>query len=100
MSGGRFNYVDSTLKTEMFGWTDKPHDVMEDMEMSELVWDILDLIHTFDYYESGDTSRERYIEEKNAFKKKWFGDRQIRLEEIVDQKIEELRTEIVEMIGQ
>ena len=45
MSGGHFNYADGNLKSEMFGWVDKPYDVMEDAEISELVWDLLDLIH-------------------------------------------------------
>ena len=48
MSGGHFNYADGNLKSEMFGWVDKPYDVMEDAEISELVWDLLDLIHKYD----------------------------------------------------
>lgn len=101
MSGGRFNYADSNLKSEMFGWTDEPHNVMEDDEISELAWDLLDLIHTFDYYESGDTGRDNYIKAKNDFKNKWFkNSRKIRLEKIVDRKIEELKKDIAEMIGE
>lgn len=45
MSGGRFDYKDSSLKGEIYGWTDKPSNVFEDREISELVWDVLDLIH-------------------------------------------------------
>ena len=41
MSGGRFNYADGNLKSEMFGWVDEPYDVMEDEEISELVWDMM-----------------------------------------------------------
>lgn len=100
MSGGRFNYADSNLKSEMFGWVDEPYNVMEDEEISELVWDLLNLIHEFDYYESGDTLREDYIKAKQEFKKKWFGNRKIRLEKIVDRKIEKMKSEIVEMIGE
>ena len=100
MSGGRFNYADGNLKSEMFGWVDEPYNVMEDEEVSELVWDLLDLIHEFDYYVSGDILREDYIKAKNDFKKKWFGNRMIRLENIVDRKIEKLKSEIVEMIGE
>lgn len=100
MSGGRFNYADCNLKSEMFGWVDEPYNVMEDDEISELVWDVLELISAFDYYESCDTDRETYIKEKNDFKKKWFGNRKIRLEKIVDKKIEQLREEITEMIGE
>lgn len=98
MSGGHFNYADGNLKSEMFGWVDNPYDVMEDEEISELVWDLLDLIHEYDYYVSGDTLREKYIEAKKEFKKKWFGNRKVRLEKIIDRKIEKLMEEINEMI--
>ena len=84
----------------MFGWVAEPYNVMEDDEISELVWDVLNLIHDLDYYQSGDTCRETYIESKKEFKKKWFGNRKIRLENIIDRKIEDLKTEIAEMIGE
>lgn len=101
MSGGRFNYYNDYLKSEMFGYGgDKPINVMEDDEISELVWDVLNLIHDLDYYQSGDTCRETYIESKKEFKKKWFGNRSERLEQIVDKKIEQLREEVKEMIGE
>ena len=100
MSGGRFNYADRNLKSEMFGWVDEPYNVMEDDEISELVWDVLELIRVFDYYRCSDTGRDTYIKRKNEFKKKWFGNRKIRIEKIVDRKIEELKGEIVEMIGE
>ena len=72
MSGGRFDYKDSELKSEIYGWTDEPENVFEDMEISELVWDVLDLIHDFDWYASGDTCKETYLKAKAEFKKKWF----------------------------
>ena len=99
MSGGHFNYADGNLKSEMFGWVDKPYDVMEDAEISELVWDLLDLIHKYDYYVSGDTLRKNYLEAKDDFKKKWFGDREVRLEDILERKIEDLRKEMKEMVS-
>lgn len=34
MSGGRFDYVDSRCKSEIFGWADKPTNVFEDKEIS------------------------------------------------------------------
>lgn len=43
MSGGRFNYMDSTLKNEIFGWTDRPTNVFEDREISELLGLIADI---------------------------------------------------------
>ena len=99
MSGGKFGYYNKYLKDEMFVHSDRPNNVMEDDEISELVWDVLNLIHDLDYYQSGDTCRETYIESKKEFKKKWFGNRSERLEQIVDKKIEQLREEVKEMIG-
>lgn len=69
MSGGRFNYMDNTLKNEIFGWTDRPTNVFEDREISELVWDVFDLIHSYDWYASGDTCKETYLKDKAEFKK-------------------------------
>ena len=99
MSGGKFGYYNKYLKDEMFAYDDRPNNVMEDDEISELVWDVLNLIHDLDYYQSGDTCRETYIESKKEFKKKWFGNRKIRIEKIVDKKIDQLREEVKEMIG-
>ena len=94
MSGGRFGYIDSTLKNEMFGWGEF-RNVMEDREISELVWDVLDLIHDYDWYASGDTGEETYLKAKNAFKKKWFGgNRGLRIRKIVDDALEETRKEL------
>ena len=99
MRGGRFNYADGNLKSEMFGWVDEPYDVMEDEEISELVWDVLELIRVFDYYSCSDTKKDTYNKRKNELKKKWFGNRSERLEQIVDKKIDQLREEVNEMIG-
>lgn len=94
MSGGHFDYVDSRLKDEIFGWTDKPTNVFEDKEISELVWDVLNLIHDYDWYASGDTCEETWLKAKVKFKKKWFGSRAIRVSRIIDQAIEECKAEL------
>ena len=96
MSGGRFNYTDSTLKSEIFGWTDIPRNVFEDREISELVWDVLGLIHDYDWYASGDTCEETYLKAKAEFKKKWFSNRGVRIRRIVDDAIEECKNELYE----
>ena len=100
MSGGKFGYYNKYLKDEMFAYDDRPNNVMEDDEISELVWDVLELIRVFDYYSCSDTDRDTYLKRKNVFKKKWFGNRKIRIEKIIDRKIEDLKTEIAEMIGE
>lgn len=99
MSGGHFDYVDSRLKSEIYGWTDKPGNVFEDREFSELVWDVLDLIHEYDWYVSGDTSKETYLKAKAKFKKKWMNNRGLRVRRIVDNAINQVRQELYETYG-
>lgn len=100
MSGGHFNYKDSDLKNEIFDWEDKPSNQFEDLEISELVFDVLDLIHEYDWYVSGDTGRENYLEAKRAFKKKWLRKNNLdTLEKIIEGKIESTRIELKEMLG-
>lgn len=99
MSGGRFEYTDSRLKNEIFGWSDAPHNVFEDREISELVWDVLELIHEYDWYASGDTGEESYLKAKEAFKKKWFGDRDVRIQRIIDEALKECKDELYKTFG-
>lgn len=99
MSGGRFNYWDGNLKSEIFGWTDTPKNVFEDWEISKLVFEVLDLIHDYDWYICGDTCRETYLLKKEAFKKRWLGNNGVRVQEIVDERIQELRSELYETFG-
>ena len=96
MSGGYFDYRDSYLKNEIFGWSDEPRNVFEDREISELVWDVLDLIHDYDWYKSGDTCKDTYLKNKAAFKKKWFSNHGIRVRHTIDTAIQELRDELYE----
>lgn len=96
MSGGHFNYLNNTLKSEMFGWSDKPHNVLEDRELSELTWDLLEVIHEYDYYVCGDTCKETYLKAKDEFKKKWFSNRGVNIRRIVDESIAELKSELYE----
>lgn len=100
MSGGRWQYRDSSLKDDIFGWTDKPCNVFEDTEISELVWDVFELLHDWDWYASGDTGEDTWLKQKNAFKHKYFGTpRKERLKKIIDQKAEEFKIEMYKTIG-
>lgn len=99
MSGGRFEYIDSSLKREIFGWTDTPSNVFEDREISELVWDVLNLIHDYDWYASGDTCKETYLKAKAKFKKKWFSNRGVRVRQIVDDALKLTKQELYETFG-
>ena len=99
MSGGHFNYMDSSLKNEIFRWTDGCWNVLEDREISELVWDVLDLLHDFDWYKSGDSGEDRYLTAKSKFKKKWFSNRGVRVRRIVDNAVDELKQELYKTFG-
>ena len=99
MSGGHFGYIDGQLKSEIFGCGNSPTNVFEDREISELVWDVLDLIHEYDWYVSGDTCKEKYLEAKAAFKKKWFSNRGVRVRRIVEDALEQYKMELYETFG-
>jgi hypothetical protein len=99
MSGGHFEYLDSRLKDEIFGYEDKVKNVFEDREISELVFDVLDLIHEFDWYYSGDTDKETYLKAKAEFKKKWLSNRGVRIKRTIDTALDEVRAELYETYG-
>lgn len=105
MIGGMFYGSDTTLKNILFRWSDEPINVFEDEVISELVWDVFDLIQSLDYYKSHDTSKEAYLKEaylkdKEAFKKKWLGKSKGSVDrKIVDASIEEVRQELYEAFG-
>ena len=100
MSGGYFDYRNDMVKSEIFGYNDTFTNVFEDREISELIWDVFDLIHDFDWYKSCDTSKVDYLNAKDAFKDKWL--RQSapsRTKRIVDNAIADLKVELYETFG-
>lgn len=99
MSGGHWEYKDGDLKLQIFGWADKPSNVLGDIELSELLWDILNLLHDYDWYISGDTSFETWDASRKAFKKKWLSDnRADNLKTIIEKKLAEVKHELEEML--
>ena len=100
MSGGHFNYEDSQLKNTIFDWEDKVSNQFQDPEISELVFDVLTLIHDYDWYISGDTSLETWLEAKLDFKKKWLRKNNVAtLEKIIEDRIVATSLELKEMLG-
>ena len=99
MIGGKFNYVDSRLKDEIFGWADEPRNVFEDREIYELVWDVLNLIRDYDRYANGNTCKETYLKSKAEFKKKWVGNRDVHVRRIVDEALKQCKNELYETFG-
>ena len=98
MSGGYFNFEDSNLKFEIFGFGKTCSNVFEDKEISQLIWDVFDLLHDYDWYRSGDTCKDTWLKKKRLFKKKWIRSsfEQERTKQIIDESIEDLRKELYE----
>lgn len=96
MSGGYFGYYDTQLKSEIFGYCEnKPiRNVFEDKEITELVWDVFELIHSFDYYQQGDSDEEKYLKDKKKFKDKWLKSDPERCKRIIDEAIAEVKDEL------
>ena len=91
MSGGRFDYATDRACNELFDWAasadyglgDKSyHEAVkyarklnpcEDKMISELVYDVFCVLHSLDWYLSGDTGEAQYLKDVAYFKAKWLG---------------------------
>ena len=105
MSGGHFNYANNSLQQEIFpyswsGTRDPRDDPFHDLEISELVFDVFNMIHDLDYYESGDYGEGTYRKKITVFKDKWFGkgSRAKRMTKYIDESIAALRADLIAMV--
>jgi len=66
-----------------------------------LAKDFAKLMYECEWYTSCDTSEEQWLEALNKFKNKWFGKgkREARLERMINEEINDLKTELLKMIG-
>ena len=117
MSGGRWNYGQCNLGYEMFptssvsyGLGEYEYDAnikearrmnpMEDKQISELVFDVLCLIYSADWYRSGDTGEDTYRKDVEFFKNKWLkAEYENLVKEAIDKNIEEARNELYTEFG-
>lgn len=114
MSGGHWNYQNGSLAYDIFGFgintmygigSDKQKrearkarqaNPLEDKVISELLYDVFCLLHSYDYYVSCDTSEETYRADIDAFKKKWMKlINKERILEIVSEECETLKRELI-----
>ena len=114
MSGGKWDYLDDRLATEIFGyWISTSslldekynHSIkevirnnpLEDYEMSAIVFDVLCVLHAYDWAISGDTEMEYYRREVKAFKNKWLkSSERDRAKSIIDTCITNLKEALYE----
>ena len=118
MSGGHWEYKNDTACCEIFDWELNPvyglggkdHkrysaiarqlNPCEDVEMSELVYDVFCLLHSFDWYASGDNMPATYQKDVEFFKQKWFkSTRSERLKGYVDSAVFDLYEKLMKMIA-
>lgn len=110
MSGGCFNYRNDELCHDIFGWSVSPDygkrgydqanfarrlDPLDDIVLSELVFDVFCILHSYDWWQSGDTDEETYRKDVTRFKQKWLqplSDEYIRL--IVDDELNAVRDKL------
>lgn len=104
MSGGHWNYQNDRLKTELFGyWNDdkfnpKYHNIVEDIKLSALIFDVFELLHDYDWYASGDYCEETWIESKKKFKDKWFKSNPGLDEELIDSYLAVVKEDIMKSL--
>ena len=94
MSGGSYSYIYVRLSEEC-------EKRMYDAEMNDLIKDLCEVLHDLEWWQSGDTSEERYRKKLSTFKKKWFkGDREQRLKGYIDEQIGTVRSQLYSLIGE
>ena len=117
MSGGRWNYNQCGLGYDMFPGSDITYGLgkynydrsvkqarrsnpMRDKQISELVFDVLCLVYSADWYLSGDTGEDTYREDVQYFKEKWFDvNSYVLAEREINKSIEEAREDLLISFG-
>ena len=95
MSAGFFEHRDKWLCDDIYGYNHTNKDPFEDREISDLIYDVFKLIHSFDYYKSGDSDESDYLSDKKQFKEKWFNTpRQLQIQNIINTSCEELKQQL------
>ena len=91
MSGGSYQYqyrnIEDTYVDEVF-----------DDEINLMIKDLCILLKDLEWWQSGDTGEDDYRNSVRLFKARWFGVRDERLKEIVENRIDNLRKELLETI--
>lgn len=104
MSRGYWNYENQNLQSDIFGWGASKEDgvpnIFEDKEISELIFEVFELLYAFDSYKSGDWCEGSWLEEKEAFKNKWLGRTEDeRIKAVVESTLLEAKAEIFKTFG-
>jgi len=91
MSGGNYDYIYYRVR--------EAGDYAKDAEIKDLLYDLSDLLHDEEWWQSGDSSKNEYLESLKAFKEKWFkSSREERMKQYVERRIQEVKEELEAMI--
>ena len=118
MSGGHFDYFHDKITQQIFDWNVDAYynlgseeqcrgaviarrmDLLNDVELSEMLYDLTCVLKAHDWWRSGDCGAECYNEAKQYFKEKWFGKTQRqRIEAQVDKAVRQFRRDVNDIFG-
>lgn len=92
MSGGSYNY-------EFYNVEDTYKGKMKDAQLNEMILDLVDLLKDLEWCDSGDTDEEDYMESVKTFKKKWFYQDSIKVEDFINKQLEEKKKELLDCLS-
>ena len=75
MSGGHWDYINYRIE-EIANELDPKAKLKEEREFGRILRDVAELLHSAEWWKSGDTSEESFIEEWKKFKEKWLKKKQ------------------------
>lgn len=115
MSGGHWNYQNDSAARAIFGWNmdvdygeegfsqgkyARRNNPLDDKMLSEMCWDMFCLLHSYDWYASGDTGKDDYLADLKYFREKWLN---VPAEELVhreiDKALSEAREDLLQIFG-
>lgn len=88
MSGGSYNYMYCRIEDEYVGR-------MYDSQLNAMMNDLCELLHDLEWWQSCDSSEERYRDTVRKFKKKWFKQTKIDVQKQIESKFEETKDELL-----
>lgn len=91
MSGGAMEFL--YMKVQ-----DAADDIPDD-ELEAMCRDFAEVLYAVEWWRSGDTTFADCKDAMDKFKTKWFGKRDEQLREIIDKRIDELKSHLYDVIG-
>lgn len=88
MSGGSYCYMFNRIEEEYVGR-------MFDSQLNSMMKDLVDVLHDLEWWQSCDSSEERYRDTVRKFKKKWFRQTKIDVQKQIESEFERTKNELL-----